>query len=122
MKYIIPPEVSLGLYPDDPYELRGYYPRNWVAEFTVVNVDTSVVEVLPQNPRRFQIHFTNHSGGEVYLSPNPNMQLKYGIPLMQHGATFALDIWKHRTLPMNRWYALATASLQLLIFSVVEVT
>jgi hypothetical protein len=122
MKYIVPPEVSLGLYPDDPYEIRGYYPRNWVAEFTVVDVSTTVKEVLPPNPRRYQIHFTNHSGGEIYISTNPDLQQKYGIPLLQHGTNFALDIWKHRTLTMSRWFAIATASCQLLIFSVIEVT
>lgn len=122
MPVIIPPEVALGLYPDDPYEIRGYYPRNWIAQFSVVNVGTSAVLALAPNPRRYQVHFTNHSGGEIYISPSTDIALKAGIPLLSHGATFALDIWKHRTLPMSRWFAIATAACQLLIFEVVEVT
>lgn len=76
-------------------------------EFATPAVDTVVQQIMPANMDRLSLSFSNFGGGDVIISPNPNMTATHGILLRALVGFASFDVYQDTVLPAWEWFAIS---------------
>lgn len=90
--------------------LLSTYGIETIDEDSVVDVNTTVGRVLPNNPQRIGLLFLNLSANNIYIKTRGDVASNNGISLIGNGSGYAFT-WEHDGILISRnWYAVASVN------------